>query len=91
MWEMLMITIYNLWIGGGGAPTFSMDSNQVMLTWNNSKQYWENGMWDYKVFNQALKMSRKRGFFNLNIKDTKSSFYTIYTLSNIKMASHISS
>ncbi|GLJ32898.1 hypothetical protein SUGI_0662670 [Cryptomeria japonica] len=52
---------------------------QLLLTWNNSVQYWTSGTWDGKVFSQIPEMTNK-GSYNISVENTKSGLYVTYTL-----------
>ncbi|GLJ32922.1 hypothetical protein SUGI_0663170 [Cryptomeria japonica] len=57
-------------------------AKQLLLTWNNSVQYWTSGTWDGKVFSQIPEMTDK-GSYNITVENKKSGLYVTYTLKNI--------
>ncbi|GLJ32946.1 hypothetical protein SUGI_0663540 [Cryptomeria japonica] len=58
-------------------------AKQLVLTWNNSVQYWASGIWDGNVFSQIPEMSNK-ALYNISVETANSGFYVTYTSIAIK-------
>ncbi|GLJ44806.1 hypothetical protein SUGI_0942390 [Cryptomeria japonica] len=65
------------------------EAKQMVLTWNNSIQYWESGSWDGNVFNDIPEMVME-GLYNISIESTRSALYVSYKLiTNINALSRV--
>ncbi|GLJ15668.1 hypothetical protein SUGI_0257700 [Cryptomeria japonica] len=54
-------------------------AKQLVLTWDNSLQYWETGTWDGKTYTGVPEMSDKRRV-NITFNSNSSGFFESYTL-----------
>ncbi|GLJ15664.1 hypothetical protein SUGI_0257660 [Cryptomeria japonica] len=55
------------------------DAKQLVLTWNNSVQYWESGTWDGKIYSGVPEVADKR-FANYSVESNSSGLFASYTL-----------
>ncbi|XP_057835604.1 S-locus-specific glycoprotein S6-like [Cryptomeria japonica] len=58
----------------------SIGAKQLVLTLNNSPQFWASGSWDGNVFSQIPEMTSL--CYNFSFENTNSSFYASYTSKN---------
>ncbi|GLJ15326.1 hypothetical protein SUGI_0251270 [Cryptomeria japonica] len=54
-------------------------AKQLVLTWNNSVQYWESGIWDGKIYSGVPEIADKR-LANMSVVSNSSGLFQSYTL-----------
>ncbi|GLJ15329.1 hypothetical protein SUGI_0251390 [Cryptomeria japonica] len=54
-------------------------AKQLVLTWNNSVQYWETGTWDGKFYSGIPEIADRR-LINISVESNSSGWFQTYTL-----------